>query len=178
MRLFWARGYDAVGTAELSLAFGVKPPSVYAAFGSKAGIFAAALERYDATVAPAFSGMFTATDPAGTVRAVLLAAAEVYTARPGLPGCLVLDGARGTADTEAAATAARHRAAFRAGLLARLQALGDPAAELRSDATLTAMMGLSAAARAGLPPETLRQTAMAMAEGLGRLAGPSGAGTD
>jgi TetR/AcrR family transcriptional regulator, repressor for divergent bdcA len=170
MRLFWARGYDGLSTADLSAALGVKPPSVYAAFGSKAGIFAAALDRYDAVMGPAFAGLFTAPDPAAAVRTVLDSAAALYTAWPDMPGCLVLDGVRGTHDGDAQAAAARHRAAFRETLRARLVALGDPVADLRSDATLTAMMGLSAAARAGLPSEALRATARALAEGLGRLA--------
>lgn len=170
MRLFWARGYDGVSTADLSAAFGVKPPSVYAAFGSKAGIFAAALDRYDRAMAPAFSGLFTAPDPASAVRVVLLGAADLYTAQPDLPGCLVLDGARGTQDDDARQTAARHCHAFRTALSARLVELGDPVADLRADATLTAMMGLSAAARAGLPRAALQQAARAFAEGISRIA--------
>ena len=46
MKLFHARGYDAVGVAELVAALGIKPPSFYAAFGSKAGLLERALERY------------------------------------------------------------------------------------------------------------------------------------
>src|SRR6218665_82045 len=35
-KLFHARGYDAVGAADLTAALGIVPPSLYAAYGSKA----------------------------------------------------------------------------------------------------------------------------------------------
>src|SRR5262245_25860741 len=55
MRLFHARGYDAVGVAELVSELGIKPPSFYAAFGSKAGLFRQALDRYAAGEANIFA---------------------------------------------------------------------------------------------------------------------------
>ncbi len=36
--LFHSRGYDAVSVADLTKAFGINPPSFYAAFGSKLGL--------------------------------------------------------------------------------------------------------------------------------------------
>ena len=54
LALFHERGYDAVGVAELSQATGVKPPSLYAAFGSKQGLFERAValcEKYERPVA-------------------------------------------------------------------------------------------------------------------------------
>src|SRR5690242_7796928 len=46
MGLFHGRGYDGVGVAELGAALGVSPPSLYAAFGSKMGLFRQAVARY------------------------------------------------------------------------------------------------------------------------------------
>lgn len=37
--LFHSRGYDAVSVADLTKAFGINPPSFYAAFGSKLGLY-------------------------------------------------------------------------------------------------------------------------------------------
>src|SRR5690606_32179930 len=48
-RLFHERGYDAVSVADLTAALGIRPPSFYAAFGSKAGLYERVLERYNAT---------------------------------------------------------------------------------------------------------------------------------
>lgn len=45
-RLFWARGYEATSIADLTAAMGVAAPSLYAAFGSKAALYAEALEHY------------------------------------------------------------------------------------------------------------------------------------
>ncbi len=48
-RLFHARGYDAVSVADLTQAFGINPPSFYAAFGSKLGLYTRVLQRYSQT---------------------------------------------------------------------------------------------------------------------------------
>jgi len=38
-RLFHSRGYDAVSVADLTKEIGINPPSFYAAFGSKLGLY-------------------------------------------------------------------------------------------------------------------------------------------
>src|SRR3954471_8982573 len=50
-RRFQARGYDAVSVAALTEALGINPPSFYAAFGSKAGLYARILDRWTDTEA-------------------------------------------------------------------------------------------------------------------------------
>lgn len=44
--VFWRQGYEATSVQDLVDATGLKRGSLYAAFGSKAGLFAAAMERY------------------------------------------------------------------------------------------------------------------------------------
>ena len=46
MRLFWERGYEGTSMADLSLAMGIHPSSIYAAFGDKQELFALAATRY------------------------------------------------------------------------------------------------------------------------------------
>lgn len=46
MRLFWERGYEGTSMADLSLAMGIHPSSIYAAFGDKQELFALAARRY------------------------------------------------------------------------------------------------------------------------------------
>ena len=78
MRLFRRHGYEGVSIADLTGAIGIAPPSLYAAFGSKAGLYREALDRYTAlpgavdgmagadTLEQAVSGLLTAA-----IRAVL-----------------------------------------------------------------------------------------------------------
>nr|WP_275409576.1 TetR/AcrR family transcriptional regulator [Planotetraspora mira] len=48
--LFWAKGYDGTTMADLSSAMNLKPGSIYAAFGSKEGLYEKVLDRYVTTV--------------------------------------------------------------------------------------------------------------------------------
>src|SRR5271155_5276389 len=47
MAVFWRKGYEGASLADLTEAMGINPPSLYAAFGNKEGLFRAVLERYD-----------------------------------------------------------------------------------------------------------------------------------
>ena len=53
VRLFWRHGYEATSMSDLVAELGVGVPSLYAAFGNKAGLFAAVVERYAATFSAA-----------------------------------------------------------------------------------------------------------------------------
>ena len=44
--LFHARGYDAVSVADVTEALGINPPSFYAAFGNKAGLYNRVLHHW------------------------------------------------------------------------------------------------------------------------------------
>jgi AcrR family transcriptional regulator len=46
--VFWRNGYEGASVAELTGAMGINPPSLYAAFGNKEGLFRKALDRYAA----------------------------------------------------------------------------------------------------------------------------------
>lgn len=50
MHLFWTRGYYATSLKDIERALDMRPGSIYAAFGSKEGLFSAALERYAGTL--------------------------------------------------------------------------------------------------------------------------------
>lgn len=49
MDVFWARGYSQTSITHLVDATGLKPGSLYAAFGSKKGVFLEVLDRYNAS---------------------------------------------------------------------------------------------------------------------------------
>ena len=162
--LFAERGYAAVGVADLCAAIGIRPPSFYGAFGSKAGCFERVVRRY----AEGRGGdvlraaMASEPDPRRGVTAVLLAAADAY-ARGGL-GCLVVEGARGTDAGEPRAVCAETRAATRAVLRDYLASTGDP--DAAAGLVQVALTGLSGAARQGAQRAELRAFAEVAGEAI------------
>lgn len=92
MQVFWARGYEGAQLYDLTAAIGVKPPSFYAAFGSKEDAFREAIDLYIATIG---SAPMRALEEAATVRDGLRAMLEgsvavALSAKPG--GCLLILG--------------------------------------------------------------------------------------
>ena len=152
--LFHAHGYDGVGVAALAQAMGVNPPSLYAAFGSKAALFDEVLGRYARNGLPIDTLLAPGTEPVGALRALLTLAARIYAADPQAAGCLVLEGARG-ADPQAAGCARN----WKAGSIAQLRAFLEPThpqvAQQVADYIGAVMSGMSADARAGASAERL-----------------------
>ncbi|MFD0573268.1 TetR/AcrR family transcriptional regulator [Kitasatospora gansuensis] len=94
MDLFWERGYEATSVADLTAAMGIRPPSLYAAFGDKRSLFEEVVADYrrahGATVSHALDE--GPTTRAGVARMLRVAAAE-YT-DPAHPwGCLLISSA-------------------------------------------------------------------------------------
>ena len=169
IRLFQSRGYDAVGVAELVGELGIKPPSFYAAFGSKAGLLERAFERYSAGEANVFE---RARDEGGSVAEVidrtLANAARLYPERGGVAGCLVLDGTRNSADAEARAlTAAAKQASYEALRQFIATEYPDRAARLARQVSI-ALAGMSAAARDGATRAELEDFAAAVGTSIRR----------
>jgi AcrR family transcriptional regulator len=46
LEVFWRKGYEGATICDLTAAMAINPPSLYAAFGNKEGLFCKALERY------------------------------------------------------------------------------------------------------------------------------------
>lgn len=156
-KLFHARGYDAVGVAELVAFLGIKPPSFYAAFGSKAGLFERALQRYSASEANLFAqALAQGGDVATVIERLLRLAATTYPNRDGVAGCLVLDGARNSADEDAKALVAAAKRASRHALRDYIATATPTAADRLADFVVIAIAGMSAAARDGADGATLQ----------------------
>lgn len=171
MRLFHAKGYDAVGVAELGQALGINPPSFYAAFGSKAGLFRLALDRYFASEANIFA---RAREKGGSVLEViertLADAARIYPMRDGVAGCLVLDGARNSVDPEVRAITAEVKEASRVAVRDFIATAHPKKADDLATLVIIALNGMSASARDGMGEADLRRFAEAAARAFRREA--------
>jgi TetR/AcrR family transcriptional repressor of nem operon len=73
MQVFWCRGYEATSVQDLVDATGVGRGSLYAAFGSKEGLYLAALDRYrEQLAAPMLDAVRSGKPVRTVVRDVLL----------------------------------------------------------------------------------------------------------
>lgn len=157
--MFHEHGFDAVSLSDLIEAMDIKPPSFYAAYGSKAQLFEKAMLRYasenalpldkllapDRTVPDALAGL-------------LVAAAKQYAKDSVLRGCMITEGLR--ADDEVAREMAQALANEGIKVIRDYldQALPDKAQCLTDYLTIT-LRGLSAAACTGMPRKRLIEVA-------------------
>jgi len=65
--LFWAKGYEATSTRDLTAHTGLTPSSMYAAFGDKRGLFLRALDHYLARLREKISRLETTVTPAQAI---------------------------------------------------------------------------------------------------------------
>lgn len=174
MRVFWQHGYEGATLALLQEATGLRPPSIYNAFGSKDGLYEACLEHYAAGAGARTTRSIAAgtADRAG-VEAFLLAAAREFTAPDTPPGCMISTAALnlGPELEDVARRPADRRAATLArltGYLERAQASGTLPADVRPDVLArffgAVIQGMSVQARDGATTDELvavARTAMA-----------------
>jgi AcrR family transcriptional regulator len=158
MLLFWRHGYEATSLSQLTAAMGIAPPSLYAAFGDKKGLFLEVVNRY-------MSGPITSDkliDQAATAReaawALMQGAAIGFTGSDTPPGCLLASSA---ISCSAAAHDVREAlAAIRRGIEAQLRrkilrAIKTGELPASADAkslaglTMTVVQGMSTLARDG-----------------------------
>lgn len=169
-RLFHEKGYDAVSVADLTEALGIKPPSFYAAFGSKGALYARVLDRYAVTGAVPLLQILSADRPlAVSLGAVLVQAARMYAADAAATGCMVLEGTRCN-DAQARDAASSFHVAAQDVIRQAIAERYPQEADRLADFVSTSMAGLSASARHGQSLERLLATAqlagMAIAQAL------------
>ena len=156
MEVFWRHGYDGATLAELTKAMGIKPPSLYAAFGNKEGLLKAALDRYTQKRAEHMAGILAAPTARQVAERLLFGIADVQTDPANPPGCLLVQGglACGAGSQNIPSELAARRAHTETELRDRfdqarqdgdLPASADPAALARFLSSVTAGMGVMAA---------------------------------
>ena len=168
MTVFWRQGYEGASMADLTKAMGINPPSLYACFGSKEGLFQAVLEHYEERRAAFMEGVLAAPTAAEVAETYLVgvAAFAADTSGRNPPGCLMVQGGLSCGDNIIPDTLARHRAEKEAMLRARfeeartsgdLPAGCDPAALARY--LMVMANGICVQAAAGATQEELREVA-------------------
>lgn len=158
-RLFHEKGYDAVSLADLTNALGIKPPSFYAAFGSKAALYARILDRYAATGAIPLQQILGSGRPlADALADVLVEAARYYSTDATATGCMVLEGTRCN-DPEARGAASGFHVAAQEFIRDTIAERNPREADQVADFVCTTMAGLSASARHGQSLDRLVATA-------------------
>jgi AcrR family transcriptional regulator len=92
MELFWRHGYDGASLAMLTKAMGIKPPSLYAAFGSKEGLLKAALDRYAQKRSAHMRYVLAGVTARDVAERFLSSIAESHTDPANPSGCLLVQG--------------------------------------------------------------------------------------
>lgn len=134
LTVFWRKGYEGTSMADLTAATGLKPGSIYAAFGSKAGLFKQVVDRYVATTFAYGARGLEADSAREVARCWLRGAAESTTGDATPAGCLLVQGAlvTGEAAREAGQDLRDRRKAAQLMLTERFAAAQD-AGDLPAD---------------------------------------------
>ena len=151
--VLWRKGFEATSLDDLTHAMQLSRSSVYACFGSKRGVFAAAIQAYADECFATFSAVAEAApDPITAVRAVLAAIAD---AEGGTRGCFFVNSVTELAphDPELAAYSQSHIARVAALVTDLLMRAGfaPQLAEDRAGAVLALAMGAITLRKAGIP---------------------------
>ncbi|MCD5354052.1 TetR/AcrR family transcriptional regulator [Kineosporia mesophila] len=93
MNLFWTRGFEATSVRDLTEHLGIGQGSLYAAFGSKEGLYQAALTHYRDTLADAaLADLQAGGDVRAAIRTMLVERIRIAVMHGG-QGCLFVNAA-------------------------------------------------------------------------------------
>lgn len=173
MEVFWRKGYEGASMVDLTTAMGINSPSLYAAFGSKKGLFHAVLDHYDQGRAGFLSDVLAQPTAREAAARFLFGIADRATDPDEPPGCLLVQSGLSCGDGAAdiPSQLAEHRSATELTLRERfenarnagdLPKAANPAALARY--LVTVANGLCIQASSGAARDDLRMTAeMALA---------------
>lgn len=100
LEVFWRNGYDGASIAELTAAMGINPPSLYAAFGNKEGLFRKALDRYIDQRTLFWEEAFQKPTAREAVEHLLLGSADFLTEKSNPHGCMLVRSAMSCNEAE------------------------------------------------------------------------------
>ncbi len=166
LQVFWRKGYEGATLLDLTRAMGINRPSLYAAFGSKEGLFRKALDRYAAGPAAYVRAALTEPTARAVAERLLSGSIDLLTDRRNPRGCLLVQGAlacgeavesvrRELASRRASGEAAVRQRFERARAEGDLPADADPADLARY--VVTVIRGMAVQAAGGASREDLRR---------------------
>ncbi len=169
METFWQRGYEGASMAELTQAMGINAPSLYAAFGSKEGLFQDALRLYLATEDSEGKRLLLDARTARDGLHEMLRHSARSLSRPNRPhGCMLILGDTNSSiqNDNVRRSLCKWRRDAQAGFEARLrQGISDGDVPAGADVAgiaafyMTVLQGLSLRARDGASREAMVQVA-------------------
>src|SRR6267154_3085880 len=166
LQVFWRKGYEGTSLTDLTEAMGINPPSLYAAFGNKEGLFHKAVERYVAERGKFWAEAMNEPTARAAVERLMRHSADFLTDKCNPGGCLLVQGALSCSDqaTPVKRALASRRATGEARLRDRFERAksdGDLPAEV--DPTdlaryvMTMMEGMAIQAASGTTREALQR---------------------
>jgi len=169
MLMFWERGYEVTSIADLTVAMGVKSPSLYAAFKNKESLFLEALARYIAVFGNLGISSVLEEEPTAcrAIERWLLDAAYELTSTEHPRGCMIVSatGSRTVSGERVSHAMAQRRSWALVRLSCRIDAgvaAGElPAgtdAELLASFYMTVYQGMALQARNGASTQALVAT--------------------
>jgi AcrR family transcriptional regulator len=93
MHIFWEKGFEGASLNELTGAMGIKPASLYAAFGNKQALFGQALTRYLAGPVASMHAALEQPTAYAVAKRILHQTAEFLTERRARHGCMTIQAA-------------------------------------------------------------------------------------
>jgi AcrR family transcriptional regulator len=168
MRLFWLHGYEGVSVSDLTEAIGIAPPSLYSAFGSKAGLYREALDRYQ-LLPGALNVLAQANSLNEAVASLLFAAVRAATASPNERGCMISSGLLQCAAEHAELArelAVRRRSIQNAIAIAFCRWMDRAQADRLASFLAIVLQGLSVQARDGVSRDELEDVAEEVIAGI------------
>ncbi|MFD8687376.1 TetR/AcrR family transcriptional regulator [Streptomyces sp. NPDC059651] len=160
-RLFWRRGYSGTSTRTLSATLGLSTSSLYAAFGSKAGLFEEAVRAYAERYREIYQRAVAENDIQTVIERILTDSVHEFTQPSDThPGCLissaVMTDTTSTLDTST--YIAELHSSNEQALLVRIErAIQDR--ELAADTNAAALTGLIQSVWHGLSARSNADTA-------------------